>query len=108
MNRIHLQERALLYRMLEGTDEVPGLRHIDNVEVYVDMEDLHIRLIVAMGIKGIEYSECVQKYLDHGVTVFERLRSSMYSKRIVEASGSKARSAYPRCIATARKISMNS
>ena len=27
MNRIHLQERALLYRMLEGTDEVPGLRH---------------------------------------------------------------------------------
>lgn len=31
MNRIHLQERALLYRMLEGTDEVPGLRHIKNV-----------------------------------------------------------------------------
>lgn len=26
--------------MLEGTDEVPGLRHIDNVEVSVDMEDL--------------------------------------------------------------------
>ena len=88
MNRIHLQERALLYRMLEGTDEVPGLRHIDNVEVYVDMEDLTYKdLIVAMGIKGIEYSECVQKYLDHGVTVFERLRSSMYSKRIVEALG---------------------
>ena len=88
MRRIHLQERALLYRMLEGTDEVPGLRHIDNVEVYVDMEDLTYKdLIVAMGIKGIEYSECVQKYLDHGVTVFERLRSSMYSKRIVEALG---------------------
>ena len=40
-----------------------------------------------MGIKGIEYSECVQKYLDHGVTVFERLRSSMYSKRIVDTLG---------------------
>jgi cysteine desulfurase/selenocysteine lyase len=88
MNRIHLQERALLYRMLEGTEEVPGLRHIKNVEVYVDMEDLTFKdLIVAMGIRGIEYSECVQKYLEHGVTVFERLRSSMYSKRIVEALG---------------------
>lgn len=44
-------------------------------------------LIVAMGIKGIKYSECVQKYLDYGVTVIERLRSSMYSKRILEALG---------------------
>lgn len=88
MNRIHLQERALLFRMLEGTSEVPGLRHIDRVEVYVDMEDLTCKdLIIAMGIKGIEYSECVQRYLDHGVTVFERLSSSMYSKRIVEALG---------------------
>lgn len=88
MKRIHLQERALLYRMLEGTEDVPGLRHIKNVEVYVDMEDLTFKdLIVAMGIRGIEYSECVQKYLEHGVTVFERLRSSMYSKRIVEALG---------------------
>lgn len=86
MHRIHLQERALLYRMLEGTDEVPGLRHIKNVEVYVDMEDLTSKdLIIAMGIKGIEHSECVQKYLEYGVTVFERLKSSMYSKRIVEA-----------------------
>lgn len=88
MHRIHLQERALLYRMLEGTEETPGLRHIKNVEVYVDMEDLTCKdLIIAMGIKGIEYSECVQKYLEHGVTVFERLRSSMYSKRIVESLG---------------------
>lgn len=88
MNRIHLQERALLHRMLEGTKEIPGLRHIPNVEVYVDMEDLtHKDLIIAMGIKGIEYSQCVQKYLEHGVTVFERVRSSMYSKRIVEALG---------------------
>lgn len=88
MNRIHLQERALLYRMLEGTDEVPGLRHIKNVEVYVDMEDLTWKdLIVAMGIKGIDYADCSQKYLEHGVTIFERLKSSPYSQRIVEALG---------------------
>lgn len=88
MHRIHLQERALLYRMLEGTNEVPGLRHIKNVEVYVDMEDLTYKdLIVAMGIKGIEYAECYQKYLEHGVTIFERLKSSPYSQRIVESLG---------------------
>lgn len=88
MHRIHLQERALLYRMLEGTDEVPGLRHIDKVEVYVDMKDLTYKdLIVAMGIKGIEFSELSKKYLEHGVTVFERLSTSPYSKRIVESLG---------------------
>lgn len=88
MHRIHLQERALLYRLLEGTDEVPGLRHIDKAEVYVDMEDLTYKdLIVAMGIKGIEFSDLSQKYLEHGVTVFERLNTSPYSKRIVESLG---------------------
>lgn len=88
MNQIHAQERALLYRMLEGTSEVPGLRYIEKVEVYVDMEDLTRKdLIIAMGIRGIECADCVQKYLEHGVTVFERLNSSPYSKRIVEALG---------------------
>lgn len=88
MHRIHLQERALLYRLLEGTDEVPGLRHIDKTEVYVDMEDLTYKdLIVAMGIKGIGFSDLSQKYLEHGVTVFERLNTSPYSKRIVESLG---------------------
>lgn len=88
MHRIHLQERALLYRMLEGTAEVPGLRHIKNVEVYVDMEDLTYKdLIVAMGIKGLDFAECSQKYLEHGVTIFERVRTSPYSKRIVESLG---------------------
>ncbi len=90
MHRIHLQERALLYRMLEGTPEIPGLRHIDNVDVYVDMEDLTWKdLIVAMGIRGIEFAELSQRYLEQGVTVFERLNTSPYSKRIVESLGLK-------------------
>ncbi|MDD3218255.1 MAG: aminotransferase class V-fold PLP-dependent enzyme [Lachnospiraceae bacterium] len=91
MNRIHMQERGLLHRMLEGTKEVPGLRHIKNVEVYVDTQDLTEKdLIIAMGIKGIECDDCVQKYLEHGVTVFERLNTSPYSKRIVESLGLEA------------------
>lgn len=90
MNRIHLHERALLFRMLEGSEKTPGLRHIQNVEVYVDMEDLTAKdLIVAMGIRGLGYSKCVEAYLERGVTVYERLQSCMYSKRIVEALGLK-------------------
>lgn len=88
MRRIHLQERALLYRMLEGTKEVPGLRHIPGVKVYVDTEDLTKRdLIAAIGVDGIGFTECVAEYQKRGVTVYERVNTSIYSKRIVEALG---------------------
>ncbi|MBQ6322480.1 MAG: aminotransferase class V-fold PLP-dependent enzyme [Lachnospiraceae bacterium] len=85
MNRIHLQERALLYCLLEGTAEVPGLRHIDRVEVYTDIEDLTKKdLIVAMGMTGVDFSKLAETYLAKGVNVFERIRSSIYSRRIIE------------------------
>ena len=88
MNRIHLAERALLHRMLEGTDTCPGLRHIENVKVFVDTDDLTSRdLIVAMGISGMDFTECVAEYQRRGVTVYERVNTSIYSKRIVEAIG---------------------
>lgn len=88
MEHIHLQERALLYRMLEGSAQIPGLRHIPGVHVYVDTEDLSNRdLIVAMSIDGIGMTECVAEYQRRGVTVFERVNTSVYSKRIVEAIG---------------------
>ena len=88
MTRIHLQERALLYRMLEGTDEVPGLRHIPGVEVYTDVEDLTQKdLIVAMGIRGMEFAAISEAYLAKGITVFERVRASIYSRRIVDTLG---------------------
>ena len=88
MRRIHLQERALLYRMLEGTPEVHGLRHIPGVTVYVDTDDLTSRdLIAAIGIDGIGFTECVAEYQKLGVTVYERVNTSLYSKRIVESLG---------------------
>ena len=88
MRRIHLQERALLNRLLEGTTQVKGLRHIDNVTVYVDTDDLKQRdLIVAMGVNGMDFTQCVAEYQCRGVTVYERINTSIYSKRIVEAIG---------------------
>ena len=88
MRRIHLQERALLYHMLEGTDEIPGLRHIEGVHIYTDTQDLTCRdLIAAIGIDNIDYTQCVAEYQKRGVTVYERINTSIYSKRIVEALG---------------------
>ena len=88
MRRIHLQERALLNRLLEGSEEVEGLRHIDKVKVHVDDKDLTKRdLIVAMGIEGIDYSDLVKEYEKRNIIVCDRVRSSMYAKRIIEAIG---------------------
>jgi len=88
MWRIHMQERALLYRMLEGTAAVPGLRHIPGVRVCVDIPDLTSRdLIAAIIIDGWDLTACVAEYQKRGVTVFDRVNTSIYSKRIVEALG---------------------
>ena len=88
MKRIHLHERALLHRMLEGTEEIPGLRHIPGVKVYMDTDDLTIRdLIVAIAIENTDFTECVAEYQRRGVTVYERVDTSIYSKRILEALG---------------------
>ena len=88
MHRIHLHERALLYRLLEGSERVPGLRHIPGVKVFVDTDDLCARdLIVAIAIDGTDFTECVAEYQRRGVTVYERVNTSIYSKRILDALG---------------------
>ena len=88
MNRIHLQEHSLLIHMMEGTEEVPGLRHIPGVTVYLDSADTVDRdLISAIGINGMDMTQCVAEYYKRGITVFERINTSLYSKRIVESLG---------------------
>ncbi len=90
MRRIHLHERALLYRMLEGTDEIPGLRHIPGVTVCVDTEDITNRdLIAAIAFDNIDFTACVAEYQKRGVTVYERVDTSIYSERILKALGLK-------------------
>lgn len=86
MNRIHLHEKALLNRLLNGSDKVPGLRYMNGVHVAADPQSLDNRdLIAGILIDGIEPKECVKKYLEKGVLVCERASDSLYSKRIVYA-----------------------
>lgn len=86
MRRIHLHERALLHRLLEGSEKAQGLRHMEGVTVYTDTADLtHRDLIAAIGIKGLDFSACVKEYEKRGVIVCDRVRESMYARRILEA-----------------------
>ena len=88
MERIHLQEHSLLIHMMEGTPEIPGLRHIPGVTVFLDStDDVDRDLISAIGIDGLDFTQAVAEYYKRGVTVFERVNTSLYSKRIVESLG---------------------
>ena len=90
MNRIRLQERALMYALLEGTSTIQGLRHIAGVHVYLDHKDLMKKdFIIAMGFDHLGYKEAVALYEEAGVITYERLLSSPYSSRMLESFGLK-------------------
>ena len=88
IERIELHERALLARLLNGSDGRSGLRHLDGVTVFLDYEDLRKRdLILAIGIENLEYAQAVREYEKRGVIVYERVATSLYSKRMLESFG---------------------
>jgi len=90
MAHIHSHERALLERMLNGSDKVPGLRKQNGVTVHMDFPDLTKRdLILCIAIDGMDFVKSVEEYGKRGVTVYERVATSVYSKRMVEAFGLK-------------------
>ena len=88
IHAIELHERALLHRLLEGADGVQGLRHLDGVTVYLDHPDLTRRdLILAIGIEGLEHTQAVREFETRSVIVYERVASSIYSRRMLESFG---------------------
>ena len=85
---IELHERALLSRLLDGSEEDPGLRKMTGVEVFLDHEDLSKRdLILAIGIANLEHAQAVREYEKRGVIVYERVATSLYSKRMLDSFG---------------------
>lgn len=88
MNRIMLHERALLYRLLHGSDEVKGLLSIEGVHVAVDMNDLTQRdLIVPIVFDKLTCEQASRAYEAKGVVVHERTDASLYSARQVNSIG---------------------
>lgn len=86
MSHIALQERALMSRMLNGTDEITGLRNMRGVTVFLDYKDFTKKdFIVAMGFENLGYTQAVREYEKRGVIVYERIDTSPYSKRMLES-----------------------
>lgn len=88
MTKLELHERALLHHMLEGTANIPGLRHIKGVTVYNDNPDLTRRdLILAIGFDNLTPTEATAEYVKRGVVVFDRVDTSLYSVRMLHSFG---------------------
>jgi cysteine desulfurase / selenocysteine lyase len=88
IGRIELHERALLAALLDGTGGATGLREMRGAQVFLDHEDLTKRdLILGIGFDRIDCTQAVVEYGKRGVTVYERVASSIYSKRMLESFG---------------------
>ena len=90
MSKLENHERALLYFLLEGTENVPGLRHIPGVKVYTDDKDLNRKdLIVAMGFDNMDCTRATAEYVKRNIIVFDRVDTSLYSVRMLHSFGLK-------------------
>lgn len=86
MQRIHLQEQALLHRLLHGSANQPGTKQMENVTVHFEEANgVNQDLILALTFNNMSCAEAVDRYGEHGVLVYARESSSHYSKRILEA-----------------------
>ena len=88
MTKIAMHERALLEILLNGRDQVKGLREIEGVTVHLDYKDLTTRdFIVGISLAGIDYKDAIHLYSQENIIVYERVALSIYSKRMLESFG---------------------
>jgi selenocysteine lyase/cysteine desulfurase len=88
MNRIKMHERALMNRMLNGSDKIDGLRKMKGVSVYLDNPDMTKRdFIIPMGIDKLRFTQTVREYEKRGIIVYERINTNLYSKRMLDSFG---------------------
>jgi len=88
MHHIEMQERALMVHTLEGTLEVPGLRHIAHVKAHFDRETFENRdFIMAVTFDNIHYTDAVAEYQKRGIIVYDRNDSNYYSVRSLHPFG---------------------
>ena len=88
MTHIELHERGLLSLLLDGNENVTGMRRLEGVSVFLDHDDLTRRdLILGIGFDRIDFTQAVVEYAKRGVTVYERVATSIYSKRMLESFG---------------------
>jgi cysteine desulfurase/selenocysteine lyase len=88
MSRIKMHERALMDRMLNGSDKIEGIRKMKGVSVYLDNPDMTTRdFIIPMGIDKLGFTQTVREFENRGIIVYERINTSLYSKRMLDSFG---------------------
>jgi cysteine desulfurase / selenocysteine lyase len=84
MYRIAMKEQALLRRL------IMGLKEIDRVNIHFTEQPIEQKnLILAIAFDNVDCRRAVSEYEGQGILVFERVESSLYSKRILNAVGLK-------------------
>lgn len=85
MNRIHLQEQALLYHLLYGADGKSGLVDMEGVETFFDFSDLKNRdLIIGIHLHNMDCKKAVEEYVKRGIIVYDREAAHYYSQQVGE------------------------
>ena len=75
-------------RMLNGSDKIEGIRKMKGVTAYLDHPDMTKRdFIIAMEIDKLGFTEAVREYEKRGIIVYERVNTSLYSKRMLDSFG---------------------
>ena len=88
METLMLHERALLHRMLEGSEQQKGIRAMKGVHVAIEMDHLeNYDLILPLTFDNLSATEAFLRYEDKGVTVHDRTDRSHYSDRQVHSIG---------------------
>jgi cysteine desulfurase/selenocysteine lyase len=88
MDRIKLHERALMSVLLNGINNKIGLRAMKNIRVHFDHKDLKTRdFIMAISFDNIGFTQAVREYEKRNIIVYDRVVTSLYSKRILESFG---------------------
>lgn len=88
METIMLHERALLARMLYGSEEQKGVLSMTGVKVPIEMDDLsNYDLILPLTFDDLTATEACRLYEEKGVIVHDRIDASHYSDRQVHSIG---------------------
>lgn len=86
MKQIHLQEQAILNRLINGAEDLRGIKSMENVTLHFAEENgLNQDLILALTFDNISSAEAVEKYSEKNILVYDRQASSHYSKRILDS-----------------------
>ena len=87
MNAIELHERALISRMMNGTETIPGVKDIPGVKLYF-MDDLTKRdAILPMTFDNLEAVPAMKKYIENGIYLYNRSLSNKMSRRVLNSAG---------------------